>query len=295
MTALEDVAERVWFERTLAIDAPELATVERWIAASPSRQKQIANTVVVALSEYARAPASLVEITSFGGPPIAIIDLAEQQYSIVPGGTFEMGFSADEEAVVRAHAEQNIGRTNQYELYWSLLDNAGALRPIVPVRIGPQLVGRGPGQLYPIDDVATELERSVFRIPSEAEWEYLARGGIARELTYFGNEVPDEPDEYLSLTELAASGSNAFGLWGFGFDPELCADRYSDSHEGAALDGTPRRGSGPRVARGGAGQLYMWQDTGEWQLLMNATRGRSTSWKYEIAMRYTLGIVTPAT
>jgi hypothetical protein len=290
VSSLDEIAERVWFERTLVIDAPELATVDTWIGASASRQTQIANTVVVALSDYAKASASLVEIATFGGPPIAIVDLAGQQYCLVPGGTVEMGFSEDEEAIVREHAEEHDGRTNQYELYWSLLEHPDAMRPVTPVRVGPQLVARGPGQMFSLDEAMRALEHSVFRVPSEAEWEYLARGGVARELTYFGAYVPDDPGDYLHVTGLAEGGSNAFGLWGFGFDPELCADVYATSHLGASLDGTPRKGAGPRVARGGAGQLFMWQDTGEWQLLMNAMRCSSAIWRYQIALRYTLGI-----
>jgi formylglycine-generating enzyme required for sulfatase activity len=138
-------------------------------------------------------------------------------------------------------------------LYWSLLENPGGMRPVTTVRVGPQLVARGPGHVFSLAEATAALERSVFRVPSEAEWEYLARGGVAGELTYFGAYVPDDPGDYLHITGLTEAGSNAFGVWGFGFEPELCADVYATSHDGAAMDGTPRRGAGPRVARGGAG------------------------------------------
>ncbi len=278
------------FERApLGVDAPELATSESWAAASPDRQRSIADAVVEELRSRIQTECA-VELASFGGPPIAIITCGAQSLCLVPGGSFEMGFSEEEEAAVRARAEENDGRTNQYELYWSLLENPHLLRPLTTVHIAPLLAARGPGEMYEIDTACDVLASSKLRLPSEAEWEYLARGGKRRALTYVGDYVPDDPSDYLHITALAAEGANAFGLWGFGIGPELCADVYSPTHDGAALDGSPRRGPGPRVTRGGAGQLFMWQDTGEWQLLLNAMRGSSATWKYEIALRFVLGI-----
>ena len=242
------------------------------------------------MTKHVGTRCTVVDIASFGGPPIAILASGKQQLCLVPGGTVEMGMSEEEEAAIRAHAEVNAGRRNEYEMYGSLIDNIDRLRPVVSVTVGPVLVARGPGELFEIDDAVAALDDSRLRLLSEAEWEYLARGGVQRELTYFDDVVPDDPSHYLYIAQGGAKLANALGVWGFGIEPELCADAWAESHDGAALDGSPRRGPGPRVSRGGAGQVFMWQDTGEWQLLLSAMRNDASMWKYEVALRFALGI-----
>lgn len=284
------LAESTWAERRITVDAPELASVAAWTAAGAARQQQIARAVADATSRHVGTRCALVDLRAYGGAPVAVLTCGERELALVPGGTFEMGLSDEEEAAVYAQSEANAGCTNEYEMYGSLLERVDTMRPLTTVTVGPLLVARGPGEMVAVDAATDALAGSPFRLLSEAEWEYLARGGRRRALTWFGDYVPDDPSHYLYVAGLDDHGANEFGLWGFGITPELCADVYAGSHRGAFTDGSPRRGEGPRVSRGGAGQLYMWQDTGEWQLLLNAQRGPASAWKYEIALRVALGI-----
>jgi sulfatase-modifying factor enzyme 1 len=286
--AIGPLAERVWAERALRVGAPELGSMAAWTEAGDARRLAIAEAVVRAVGEGF----VLDGIERFGDHPIAVLARGEERFCLVPGGTVEMGFSPEEEAAVRAASELNADCENHYELYESLFDNLSSMRPLVRVHVGPLLASQGPGTVFEPAEATAELERSPFRLPSEAEWEYLARGGQPRELTYRGSEVPDDEDWFEETRDLGPKGANPFGLWGFGFRPEVCADVYHPTHEGAAADGSPRRGEGPRVVRGGAAQLYPWQATGEWQLLLSAMRSDHEVWKYGCALRPVIGIRT---
>ena len=281
--------------RAITVDAPELATVATWAAAGAKRQKQIALAVAKALAAHAGTPAKVLDIASFGGPPIATIGLGKRRFCLVPGGTFEMGFSEEEEAAVRASSEVNAGCGNHFELYEQLFEQVSMMRPVTDVRVGPLLVEQGCGQTFELAEATDALAESPFRVPSEAEWEYCARGGTLRELTYRGDVVPDHAAWFVETTKLGVKTANHFGLWGFGLEPELCADAWFETLDDIPRDATPRPGDGPRAVRGGAAQLYPWQETGEWHMLLSAFRLPSTAWEFTVALRFVLGIAIPAT
>ena len=108
----------------------------------------------------------------------------------------------------------------------------------------------------------------VIRLPSEAEWEYCCRAG-SDSLYCFGDD-PTELDDYAWYQGNAAGNDppvgakqpNAWGLYDMhGYLWEWCGDYWHSNHEGAASDGTMRRGRGDkrkRVVRGGS-----WKDPAE--------------------------------
>lgn len=288
---LGPLAEARWATHNLPVEAEELASLEAWTQASDERRRSIAEAVTRAAQALEPAEGwRLVELRRFGGPPIAVLARGEEHFSLVPGGVVEVGLSDRELSLLRARAEQQAGSDNHEEQYGSLLDQVERLRPVTRVRVGALLASRDPGVVRERPAASDALAESALRVPSEAEWEHLARGGQSDQLTYRGDEVPDTTEWYFGTGHLDVDGANVFGLWGFGYEPELCADRYADDHEGLPADGSPRRGPGPRVVRGGAAQVFPWQACGEWQLLLSAMRGSEEAWQYNIALRMVLGV-----
>ena len=255
-----------------------------WGGAGDTRRRHIAEAVAAAVQ------GEFTELRSFGANRIAVITVDGLPFCLVPGGAVSMGFSEAEEHAVRAAASARAGGPNHHERYTSLLLRMEVLRPVTQVRVGPLLAQQEPSRPVEPAEVTTWLEGARFRLPSEAEWEHLARGGAVGELTYVGPEVPDDDAWLPNVARQGLERANDFGLWGFGFEPEVCADVWHPSHEGAALDGAPRRGLGPRVVRGGAGQLYPFQGTGEWHLLLSAVRSSQATWRYAQAIRRVIGV-----
>ncbi|MBX3248011.1 MAG: hypothetical protein KF901_12595 [Myxococcales bacterium] len=282
---------RLHGERVLAVDAAELSSVATWSAASDERREAIAALVASALGEAFR----FVRVASFGGPPIALFEhQSGMSLSLVPGGTYVRGFSEREEALVREVAAAREGKVDNWdEEYQHLLEQVSVMRPLAEVAVGPLLACRaGDFVVDPTEVVRMIRGRAPFRLPSEAEWEYLSRGGKVGELTHLGHEVPDEA-WLQAVLEAGLERTNAFGLAGFGVNPELCSDAWHPSYEGAPSDGAPREGEGPVVARGGAAMVYPWQACGEWQLLCNAVRGSAEDWDFGVALRPVVGLRVP--
>lgn len=281
---LGPIAERVWAERVITVEAPELGSVAAWQAAGERRRVQIAEAVLTASGPGF----SLVGLHRFGGPPIAVLSHQGVRFCLIPGGSVDVGFSPAEEAEIR-HA---AGRREEWEEDYTLLDNLELMRPLTRAAVGPMLAAQAPSPPVPPHTVTDELENSPLRLPSEAEWEYLARGGLTHQLTYRGPGVPDSDEWFKAVKALGIEGANIFGLYGFGFQPEPCTDVFHSTHDGLPADARPRHGTGPRVVKGGAAHYHPWQGCGEWHLLISAMRTPQTAWEYALAPRFVIGIQT---
>ncbi|MBE7452641.1 MAG: SUMF1/EgtB/PvdO family nonheme iron enzyme [Kofleriaceae bacterium] len=134
------------------------------------------------------------------------------------------------------------------------------------------------------------LAATGLRLPSEAEWEWAARGGTGT-LWWGGDEAPLE-------RELHAPGAHPFGLAAIGHWRERCADGWHVRLERAPRDGRPWPGKGFAV-RGGAAAASPWQGCNEWLMLVPSMRqrgdARAAAWGDAIRLARSIPTLGPAT
>lgn len=85
------------------------------------------------------------------------------------------------------------------------------------------------------DKITMDIEANGYRLPTEAEWEYLARGGETTSTTYSGSNTIDDVAWYESNSddkyhEIKTKKPNNLGLYDMsGNAPEWCWDWYANS------------------------------------------------------------------
>jgi len=302
----------------LAASDPELFDRTQWFAATSARRQQIAQTVADQLT----ADFEYVGLRNYAGTDLEIAVLRHRAtdllFSVIPGGTFEMGLSPEEEqAIVDARPDDEDDEDDFNQEFDLLLSEMGTLRPLHTVRVPPFLIAQrvlnvGQARRF-IDDFTDPLYGGStdapahlsndqgtlvligtdLRLPSEAELEYAARGHLSRTLLPTSTRLPDEDLLESMLADHGDATSNAFGLHGYGLYPERCADAWLEHHKGAPSDGSPRLGPGPRVVRGGAANCYPWQGCGEWNVMLCAFRMSDHAAEFGSALRLTRSLAAP--
>jgi formylglycine-generating enzyme len=194
----------------------------------------------------------------------------EPEMIIIPAGDFLMGCetgAANERPVHRVSVDRfAIGRyavTNR--LYRSFLEEAHRQAP--PGEDDARF--NHPDQ--PVTSVSwfdatayckwlREFTGKPFRLPTEAEWEYAARGGLIAKQYTWGDDLPQSQARYSELwrtgpERIGLRPPNAFGLYDISENVhEWCADWYDADYYSVSPPSNPR---GPtagerRVSRGGS-------------------------------------------
>ena len=187
----------------------------------------------------------------------------------IPGGEFTMGSPPTEKGHDPSEAPQRLVKVPPFYMSKFPITQAQwqavATQPKVELDLNPT-PSKFTGSDRPVEQVnrheAVEfckrltnlLEgKLIYRLPSEAEWEYACRGGTTTPFA-FGETITGELANYRSsetfaqekpvpsneqTTDVGQFPPNAFGLYDMhGQVWEWCADDWHDNYEGAPTDGS---------------------------------------------------------
>ena len=216
--------------------------------------------------------------------------IQQPQMVSLPGGRFQMG-SHDDRSEEPVHFVQVrpfwIGKYPVTVAEWEACVAAGGCKHIPDSTHGPDQPMTNVSWLDAMSYVQWLARASgvPYRLPSEAEWEYAARGGSMTRY-WWGNEVEmghadcrgcSSSQENAGPLKVGSFASNRFGLFDMGGDvAEWVADCWHANYAGASTDGAAWecQNGGDHVLRGGS-----------WMSTPNIVRASDRE-HYETSVRY---------
>ena len=180
----------------------------------------------------------------------------------VKGGTFQMGSDDGYNAVHQVTlSDYYIGETEVTQELWNAVMGSN------PSNFTGNM--QRPVEQVSWDDCQTfiyklnQLTGETFRLPTEAQWEYAARGGNkSKGYTYSGSDAEDVVAWYWDNSDrtthpVKTKAPNELGIYDMSGNVwEWCSDWYGDYSSAAQTDPTgPAKGS-YRVCRGGGWGSY---------------------------------------
>lgn len=204
----------------------------------------------------------------------------------IPGGAFLMGGTKEQQSETGstdlpvhrvAVSSYYIGKTEVTRRLWKAVmgeDSGDWLAEDLPI----EWVSWEQCQVFihRLDSITGQP----FRLPTEAEWEYAARGGNGKQYHYAGSNDYD-PIGWLYLNSqnrthaVAQKAPNGFGLYDMtGNVAEWCADWYGAYSAETQIDPTGPKEGKRRVVRGSS-----W-DTSTLNARLSAREGRDPSYSF---------------
>ena len=263
--------------------APRISQTEVKQAAQPE-VKQVMQPEIAQVERPVQAPAppppsSIRSTNSMPTPPQTPASIKIQMV-FVQGGTFTMGCTFKEQRSdcnddeKPAHAVTvssfNMGKYPVTQALWKAV--MGTAMQQHRNKSGATASDRGEGDNYPIcyvswDDVQTFLARlnrltgKAYRLPTEAEWEYAARGGgKSQGFTFSGGNILNDVAWFHENSDnnvhpAGMKNPNELGLYDMNGNVwEWCSDWYDSNYYNSSAISNPK---GPlsgsyRVFRGGS-------------------------------------------
>ncbi len=254
---------------THAADWPELATLEAWARAGEAGRAAVTRALVAALGS------GWAEAEPLGESSLARLRHVHSGLTVVAvcGGSFEMGLRRDEVRGLTALAKR-LGSEEAVEHAKALRKDC---RPTRLVEVSPFLLSQRPllGEqaartTAPVEaanphgvarvdyETAPRLVAALgARLPSEAEWEWVARAACRSWLS--GDEDPERYAARVAGSPSVDADSNPWGFLGLMWS-EWVDDGWQPSYRKAPCDSRawqPR--VEPETVRGGALELWPWQ------------------------------------
>ena len=179
----------------------------------------------------------------------------------VKGGTFQMGSDDSYENLRPVHqvtlSDYYIGETEVTQELWSAVMGSNPSEFPGNMQRPVEMVSWNDCQTF--ISRLNELTGETFRLPTEAQWEYAARGGNkSKGYTYSGSDAEDDVAWYWynsgGMTHpVKTKAPNELGIYDMSGNVwEWCSDWYGSYSSAAQTDPTGPSTGSSRVARGGS-------------------------------------------